>query len=117
MIISVELARKCYCAFAAEAGDFDGVAKAITVVAVEFPDSGERKGFALARSERYCIGIAAELCVLELVEIGMNLIGVHAVGIVSEADDQRFKGIIGNGIMIGIDDDFHPGVACCSSFC
>ena len=117
MIISVELARKCYCAFAAEAGDFDGVAVTVTIITVEFPDSGERKCFAFTRCKGYCISIAAEFGMLELVDIGMDFIGIHTLRIVSKADDQRFIGIIGNGVVVCIDDDLHLGIAGCSSFC
>lgn len=93
------------------------MAVAISIVTVEFPDSGERKGFAFSCCKRDGIGIAAELGVLELVDIRMDFVSVHALGIIPEADNQRFKGIIGNGIVVGIDDDFHLCIAGCSNFC
>ena len=99
-------------AFAAEAGDFDRLAVAVTIIAVEFPDCGKRKGFAFTRSKRNGKGIATKLGMLELVDIGMDFIGVHTLGIVSKADNQRFIGIIGNRVMVCIDDDLHLGIPC-----
>ena len=64
------------------------MAGTIPIVAVELPDSGEREYLALPRSKRDRIRIAAEFGVLQLIDIRMNFIGVHAVGIVPKADDQ-----------------------------
>ena len=96
---------------------FDGMTVAVAIIAVEFPNGRERKGFALPRSKRNGKGITSKLGMLELIDVGMNFICIHTLGIIPEADDQRFKGIIGDGIVVGIDDDFHLGIAGSGNFC